>query len=786
MRKVFCRNFFSIVIVVAVLILLYSCRPVVVNLQVPVDNIVFPPVFSVEEGTYNSPITVELSSETESAEIYYTTDGSEPSEKSLLYETPIAISGDGTALTIKAVAVKQLMPASEVAAASYIIKYLKVESPELLLPEDGAIMDNGAAVWNGEEWIWLDTVDWFFDWEDSEGAEYYNIYAAFDDDRESGTDSSEPIIDSISLNSEYSLSEYRQYYQESAVIWRVRAFRDGLYSSWSEERTFNIEARSADIVATPVFSHASGDYYEDFEVAISCETEDADIYYTTNGSDPDLSSTKYTVPIPVSGTGTELTLKAAAYKDGLADSFIAEAEYSITDELMGYFKVANSWGVTGSWENIHDGFYRITYRAMKAQNIRAYLYADRENYSPTHIAVFSIDHDSRNSCKIYFGMGDPENPVIWKSFNSYEDFYTSSSYYSSFGYCPGGDVSFPGNRMVFDVSEFADYMGSEDFFMRITDESGDGIAGTVNELSLEQYSTYNYENPAPLYTVSAYGLPSGFSDGETVSIILPTAGFSGAAASRSAELTDSLIDSLGTARKMTASELSRMKSELGTAETGRNYNKRFGEFGTGLRPPSEDEWSAVYDSTRIIEPLTLDRAEAPKDVDSESPASIDWSSTMYFPPIGSQGSEGSCVAWSLAYYIKTFQEALDHERDVASAVSNGTYPSTKLNWIYSPDFLYHQINYGNDNGSSYMIGMMFLDKTGCASWEKMPYSSSDHTSWPNEAAWREAQPVRGQYLRDSVEYGMNYYIRVEDDDDIRLIQDLVAQGLLFSISIRRR
>ena len=44
----------------------------------------------------------------------------------------------------------------------------------------------------------------------------------------------------------------------------------------------------------------------------------------------------------------------------------------------------------------------------------------------------------------------------------------------------------------------------------------------------------------------------------------------------------------------------------------------------------------------------------------EVPSSWDNSATNWFPPIGNQGSEGSCVSWACGYYTKTFQEAKEH------------------------------------------------------------------------------------------------------------------------------
>ena len=79
--------------------------------------------------------------------------------------------------------------------------------------------------------------------------------------------------------------------------------------------------------ATPTFSPAAGEYEEAQNVTISCETEGATIYYTTDGSEPKESGTKtqYTAAITVS---TNQTIKAYAEKEGLLASEVAEAEYT--------------------------------------------------------------------------------------------------------------------------------------------------------------------------------------------------------------------------------------------------------------------------------------------------------------------------------------------------------------------------------------------------------------------------------------------------------------------------
>jgi hypothetical protein len=78
--------------------------------------------------------------------------------------------------------------------------------------------------------------------------------------------------------------------------------------------------------ATPTFSPKGGTYSAAQTVSIGDSTPAATIYYTTNGSTPTTSSTKYTAPIKVS---TTQTLKAIAVATGDSQSAVASATYTI-------------------------------------------------------------------------------------------------------------------------------------------------------------------------------------------------------------------------------------------------------------------------------------------------------------------------------------------------------------------------------------------------------------------------------------------------------------------------
>jgi len=69
-----------------------------------------------------------------------------------------------------------------------------------------------------------------------------------------------------------------------------------------------------DTVATPVMNPVGNTYHSNQSVAITCATGGATIRYTTDGSTPNGSSTVYSVPIPVSGIGANVTIKALLKK----------------------------------------------------------------------------------------------------------------------------------------------------------------------------------------------------------------------------------------------------------------------------------------------------------------------------------------------------------------------------------------------------------------------------------------------------------------------------------------
>jgi len=86
-------------------------------------------------------------------------------------------------------------------------------------------------------------------------------------------------------------------------------------------------SQPVETVAAPVFQPAGGTYSTAQSVTISCATDGATIRYTTDGSTPTSGSNVYSGPINVASTQT---MKARAFKSGLADSPLAVSTYTIS------------------------------------------------------------------------------------------------------------------------------------------------------------------------------------------------------------------------------------------------------------------------------------------------------------------------------------------------------------------------------------------------------------------------------------------------------------------------
>jgi hypothetical protein len=80
------------------------------------------------------------------------------------------------------------------------------------------------------------------------------------------------------------------------------------------------------VAAAPEFLPGGGTYYGEQSVELTSATVDAEIRYTTDGSEPTADSARYEGPIAIAST---TTVKAISVKNGYRDSAVAEATFEI-------------------------------------------------------------------------------------------------------------------------------------------------------------------------------------------------------------------------------------------------------------------------------------------------------------------------------------------------------------------------------------------------------------------------------------------------------------------------
>ena len=113
---------------------------------------------------------------------------------------------------------------------------------------------------------------------------------------------------------------------------------------------YGVTGLEPSVVDDPVISEPSNSYINPITVTLTCATEGATIYYTTDGTTPDETSMQYYNPFVIDST---CTLKARAFKGGMDPSNVAFAEYTFPTAVatIADFKAAGA---------LASGTYRIT------------------------------------------------------------------------------------------------------------------------------------------------------------------------------------------------------------------------------------------------------------------------------------------------------------------------------------------------------------------------------------------------------------------------------------------
>ena len=382
------------------------------------------PTFSKEAGNIVAGTQVTISTETEGAVIRYTTNGDTPDENSTLYEGAITVNED---MTINAIAIKSGYTNSSVASVSYtaltpyttiaaIFENATSTSTPIYVTFDGwkisAVKGGQAFLTDGTNGLIIYQSGHGFSVGDAltgtaacnlvlfngsaeltgltktstgltvtEGSMSAAVTVNIADISEVNTGAL-VTIENVTYDGTYLVDASSNSIKPYNSLYSGMTFANGKkYNVTGIANYYNakqIMPRSVDDIeeiveasapATPTFSVAAGTYTSVQSVELSCETDGATIYYTTDGSTPDDQSTEYTAAINVDA---DMTIKAVAYKAGVP-SAIASAAYVInlplttmdaifakattvgstaTDVTI----VLNNWVVSGIYTNNKDVF----------------------------------------------------------------------------------------------------------------------------------------------------------------------------------------------------------------------------------------------------------------------------------------------------------------------------------------------------------------------------------------------------------------------------------------------
>jgi hypothetical protein len=244
------------------------------------------PVFEPAGGAYDTARQVIISCATPGVRIYYTENGSQPSETSgTLYSTPVSVA---SSRTIKAVAVKNGALSSDTASATYNITPASKTAQPVFYPAPGSYSAAQSVT------ITCATpaavIRYTTDGSDPLTSSSSSIYSA-------------PVL--ISVTTTLKAAAQKEGNEDSNIT-------AGLYT---------IKA------AAPSFNPPAGTYSGAQQVIISTATAGASIYYTTDGTEPTVAGSLYNGAVTVSES---LVIKAIAVKTGLANSDVAPAAYSIS------------------------------------------------------------------------------------------------------------------------------------------------------------------------------------------------------------------------------------------------------------------------------------------------------------------------------------------------------------------------------------------------------------------------------------------------------------------------
>ncbi|MDQ2086640.1 dockerin type I domain-containing protein [Herbivorax sp. ANBcel31] len=146
------------------------------------------------------------------------------------------------------------------------------------------------------------------------------------------------------------------------------------------------------------------------------------------------------------------------------------------------------------------------------------------------------------------------------------------------------------------------------------------------------------------------------------------------------------------------------------------------------------------ENTDEISIFTVDESNPAEHSKQLLPSAVDNSVLKSFPPIGDQGSLGSCAAFNTTYYQLTHTIAMEKGWDVKNDSDNIKK--------FSPKWTFNLTNAGQNSSMSVFDSYRLFMDSGAALWSDFPYINDDsdpqnYLEWPTDAQiWRNALNYR--------------------------------------------
>ncbi len=243
------------------------------------------PSFYPQPGTYTAPQQVTIT-DAAGGTIYYTTDGSQPTVLSMMYEHPVAVSSN---TTISAIAVAGQEAPSSVATGVFALDFPKAPAP---------VFSVGSGSYTTLQRVALSS--------STPGAQIYFT-----------VDNSPPTTSSTLYSSPIVVAE--------SLTVRAIVVAFGFQQSAESDATYAISELPA---PAPLFVPSGGTYTQPQLIRMSASVPEATIYYTTDGTVPTSASSKFTAAIPVTTEGPTV-LRAMVTAVGFEPSAVSSATYTL-------------------------------------------------------------------------------------------------------------------------------------------------------------------------------------------------------------------------------------------------------------------------------------------------------------------------------------------------------------------------------------------------------------------------------------------------------------------------